>query len=185
MRVAVAAGWPNDPVLEVAIRAAAAADAPLLALVGAATFLESYAHMIPAADILAHCARHHTADAYAALLADGGRAWLAYAPTGAPVGYAVLVAATLPPGAADPRDRELLRIYVLQRFQAGGVGRVLMAAATAAARAAGAPRLVLGTHQWNAKALAFYAREGFTTVGERRFRVGASCFCDLVLARAP
>src|SRR5690606_4032999 len=36
------------------LRRATAGDAPALALVGAATFLESYAHLLPATDILAH-----------------------------------------------------------------------------------------------------------------------------------
>jgi ribosomal protein S18 acetylase RimI-like enzyme len=58
-----------------------------------------------------------------------------------------------------------------------------MSAAVEAARAAGAPRLLLGVYGGNARALAFYARQGFTEAGTRRFQVGANLYDDLVLAR--
>ena len=39
-----------------------------LALVGRATFLESYANLLPAEDILAHTEQHHAPGVYAAWL---------------------------------------------------------------------------------------------------------------------
>jgi len=49
---------PLEPgtVQPVTLRPANAADAPALALVGAATFLEAFTWMLPGADIVAHCA---------------------------------------------------------------------------------------------------------------------------------
>jgi ribosomal protein S18 acetylase RimI-like enzyme len=64
------------------------------------------------------------------------------------------------------------------------VGAQLLAAATTSARAAGAQRVLLGVKRDNSLALAFYERQGFETVGVRRFRVGANEYDDLVLARA-
>jgi ribosomal protein S18 acetylase RimI-like enzyme len=49
--------------------------------------------------------------------------------------------------------------------------------------AKGAERLVLGVHNENTKALAFYKRQGFDPIDSRRFHVGLSVFCDSVLAR--
>ncbi|HTZ70626.1 MAG TPA: GNAT family N-acetyltransferase [Acetobacteraceae bacterium] len=169
---------------QLTIRTATVGDAPALALVGAATFLETYAHMIPGPDMLAHCARQHSAETYAAWLADpAATIWLAETQVQSPVGYLVLTRATIPVGAARPDDLEVQRIYVLNRFHSTGVGFALMNLALAKANSKGASRLVLGVHKDNERALAFYKRQGFDVIDDRTFKVGESCFCDFVLAR--
>lgn len=174
----------SDPT-KLTIRVASAADAAGLALVGAATFLETYAHMIPRDDMIAHCANRHSATTYAAWLREAGNVvWLAETETaGSPVGYLVLTRATLPEDAPHPHDLEIQRIYVLQRFHRTGLGYALMNLALSHARSRGADRVVLGVHNDNARALAFYKRQGFETIGGRTFHVGASVFSDSVLAR--
>ena len=59
----------------------------------------------------------------------------------------------------------------------------MMAAAVAQARALGAERLWLAVWGENANAIGFYARQGFTQAGVRKFQVGANTYDDLVLAR--
>ena len=160
----------------VMLRVATAADAALLALVGQATFLESYAGTLGAADILAHCQGQHAPAVYESWLADSrSRCWLAQAVNGgAPVGYLVLAPAAVPVQDLDPSDLEIKRVYLLHRFQGAGLGRQLVDAAAAQARAVGSRRLLLGVYSQNHAALAFYARTGFQRVGERTFRVGNS-----------
>lgn len=166
------------------IRPAGPADADALALVGRATFLESYAGLLPAADILAHCAAQHAPEVYAGwLAADDHRLWLAEAAEGAaPVGYLVLAPPDLPVE-TRPGDVEIKRIYLLHRFQGGGLGARLMAAALDHARALGAPRALVGVFGRNEGAIAFYRRLGFEDAGVRKFQVGANTYDDLVLAR--
>lgn len=165
-----------------AIRRAVPGDEDVLALIGAATFVETYVHTVPGPDMAHHCATQHAAQRYAAWLAHGdARVWIAETSIRAPVGYLVMLPATLPEPAPDPHDLEILRIYALSRFHGQGLGRALLAEAASAARSAGARRLVLGVNGRNAKALAFYAREGFVRIGERQFRVGTSCFDDAVM----
>jgi ribosomal protein S18 acetylase RimI-like enzyme len=167
------------------IRTAIPGDEKALSLVGGATFLETYAHMIPGGDLVSHCATRHSAGAYAAWLADPSvTIWLAETEAHAPIGYLVLTRATLPVDAPHPQDLEVQRIYVLSRFQRTGMGYALMNLAVQKAVAKGAERVVLGVHKENTKALAFYQRQGFETIDERQFHVGASVFCDAVLARA-
>jgi diamine N-acetyltransferase len=167
------------------IRPCAADDAAALALVGQATFLETYATVLPASDILAHCQQEHSEAAYAGWLSKPGYGlWLAQvAETGVAVGYVMLCAPDLPTP-TDPSDLEMKRIYLLSKFQGSGVGARLMTVALDAARAAGARRVLLGVYGDNAAAIAFYARQGFTQAGVRKFRVGANTYDDLVLARA-
>ncbi len=167
-------------------RRAGVDDAPALALVGAATFLESYAHLLPAADIIAHAASQHAAGVYAGWLQDPRCAcWLAtHEPGGAPVGYLVATPPDLPLEGIDGTDWEIRRIYVLHRFHGAGLGRGLMAEATAEARRAGKRRLLLGVYSRNEPALRFYARLGFEPVGTRAFRVGNNDYHDFILAKA-
>lgn len=170
--------------MDVIIRPCGPADAAALALVGQATFLETYADVLPAADILTHCRHQHDEAVYSAWLdrADH-RLWTAeLAGTGVAVGYAVVCPPDLPV-AVGPSDRELKRIYLLSKFQGGGIGARLMAAAVEAARASGAARLLLGVYGENHAAIGFYARQGFAVAGVRKFQVGANTYDDLVLAR--
>lgn len=181
------AAAPDPPLADVRIREALPGDAAALALVGGATFLESYAPLLPAADILAHVARQHDPAAYARWLGDPHcRCWIAeHLPGGAPVGYLVATPPDLPLPDITARDLEIRRIYVLHRFQGTGLGRALMKEVLAAARAGGFARVLLGVYSRNEAALAFYDRLGFRRVGTREFKVGANEYHDYILERAP
>lgn len=91
--------------------------------------------------------------------------------------------AELPAGLAQSGDVELKRIYLLSRFHGTGLGAALMAAAVAEARTRGAPRLLLGVYANNARAIAFYRKQGFVPIGTRQYAVGAELYDDIVLAR--
>ena len=192
---------PSAPpaVEPVTLRPASASDAAALALVGAATFLEAFTWMLPGADILAHCAAHHTPEAYAKYFAKPDtRITLAVTGADVPVGYAMLCTPELPSFDVQPDDTELKRIYLFSRFRSAAtpvldasakivpglrVGQALMNAAVADARALGRKRLLLGTHAGNLQAIAFYRRNGFTEVGTRTFQVGTQCCCDLIFGK--
>ena len=166
------------------LREAGPGDADALALVGAASFLESFAGVIEGAAIIAHCAGVHTPAAYRDALGGvedgGGRAWLALAePGGAPIGYALACPPDLPGARAG--DVELKRIYALARWHGSGLGPALLDRVIAAF--ADAPRLVLGVYRGNARAIAFYRKHGFDEIGTRRFDVGGTLYDDVVLAR--
>ncbi len=169
---------------QVVVRAGSAADAAALAVVGAATFLEAFAGLVPGGSILAHCFKNHVAAVYEAYFErPETRVWLAeVAPGAAPVGYAMLTAADFPLELMSDGDLELRRIYLFSRFQGGGAGRQMMEAAIASAREQGARRLLLGVHPENGRAIAFYLKNGFVQVGTRSFQVGGSVFVDPVFA---
>ena len=197
---------PTRPGTEaVTLRAATAADAPALALVGAATFLEAFTWMLPGADIIAHAGRNHQAEVYARYLAhpDSRIALAEVVPGGAPVGYAMLTAPEMPSFDVQRGDIELKRIYLLSRFRSAATpvlarserdeelkpvpglraGQALMNFAVDEARTMRRTRLLLGTHAGNAQAIAFYRRNGFVEAGTRTFQVGSQVCCDLIFAR--
>lgn len=169
--------------MEITIRPCGAQDAAALTLVAQATFLQTYAETIPLADILAHCADNLGEALHAEWLARPGHSfWLAeIAGTGAPVGYAM----SCPPDLqipTEPGDIELRRIYLLHRFHGGGAGGRLLDAVIRAAREGGFKRLLLSVFGENPNAIAFYARQGFTQAGVRKFWIGPNDYDDLVLA---
>jgi ribosomal protein S18 acetylase RimI-like enzyme len=166
------------------VRSASVSDVDSLALVGAATFLETFAGVLDGAAIVAHCQREHSPATYERYLGTGAQAWLAESDPGrAPVGFALLADTDLPGSAPDGGDIELKRIYALSRFHGGGLGGELMRRAVEEARRRRARRLLLGVYAGNARAQAFYAKSGFAKIAERRFRVGDREYDDLVLAR--
>jgi ribosomal protein S18 acetylase RimI-like enzyme len=183
---------PVEALETVRLRRATEADAAALALVGGATFLEAFTWMLPGVDIIAHAAKNHTAEAYAAYLSKPEtRVTLAVTGEDAPVGYAMLTAPELPSFAVQPTDIELKRIYLFSRFRSAPMvgdsalrpAQALMNAAVADARALGRTRLLLGTHAGNLRAIAFYRRNGFAEAGTRTFQVGTQVCCDLIFAK--
>ncbi len=164
------------------IRTATAADTDRLALIGAATFLDGFAGILPGEAIVAHIPRHHSSQSYARCLADAAVCWLVEATAGgAPLGYAMVTRPDLPD--TRPGDLELKRIYLLSRMHGSGAGTALMIRAIDHARAQGAARLLLGVYARNDRAISFYRRHGFAAIGTRRFQVGDQLFDDLILAR--
>lgn len=163
------------------IRAAGQGDVDALALVGAATFLESFAGILDGAALLNHCQNQHAAAAFAAYLAKGAQAWLVEVEPGhAAVGYALLTPPEL--DAARDGDIELKRIYLLSRFHGMGMAQALMDTVQQVA-AQDHTRLLLGVKDDNHRALSFYRRQGFARIGKRQFNVGGLMYQDLVLAR--
>lgn len=170
---------------EISIRRAQPDDEEALALVGQATFLETFSGILDGAAIVGHCRKAHSAAQYRQWLDDAGAAiWLVeVSPGDAPVGYLVVARPELP--MADPsQDLELKRIYLLGRYQGGGTGKKMLAQAVAHAESAGAARLLLGVYAGNASAIGFYKRQGFTDLTTRQFNVGGRAYDDYVMSLA-
>ena len=196
----------SDPIESITLRHATLADAPALALAGAGTFLEAFTWMLPGADIVAHCLKHHTAEVYARYMQHADtRVTVAVTSSavgfedepGSVVGYALLCVPELPTFDVLPTDIELKRIYLLSRFRTAPVldaadsslpglrpAQALLDATVADARTLGRNRLLLGTHAGNLRAIAFYRRNGFTEAGTRTFQVGNQVCSDLIFAKA-
>jgi ribosomal protein S18 acetylase RimI-like enzyme len=168
---------------EIEVRRCVPGDEEALALVGAATFLETFAGLLEGPDILAHCQVQHAVSQYGAWLADAKYTLCLAELRGAPVGFVVLSPPDLPV-AMTQDDIELKRIYLLHRFQGGGLGRRLVGWSVAEARSLGKKRLLLGVKADNTAALAFYDRVGFVRIGERKFLVGTMLCDDYILSLA-
>jgi ribosomal protein S18 acetylase RimI-like enzyme len=171
---------------EISLRACTVDDALALATIGSATFLESFAGILEGTSILMHCQNQHSVETYRKYLAHPDtKAWLAVVQPGdAPIGYAMLTAPDLPLTDLSDADIELKRIYVFSRYQRAGAGKLLFDQALLSAKETGKSRLLLGVHAENARALAFYRKNGFEQVGIRTFQIGEMIYDDLVLGRS-
>jgi hypothetical protein len=195
---------PDTTEETVTLRPATLADCDALALIGAATFLEAFTWMLPGSEIVAYCKEHHTAEGYAAYLAKPNTR-ITIATAGpfphdqAPVGFAMVCDPELPTIETHPTDIELKRIYIFSRFRSVPIdpateaaidsypgvrpAQALLDLAIANGRALGRTRLLLGVNDGNRRALNFYHRNQFATIGKRPFQVGSLTCSDLILAK--
>lgn len=167
---------------EITVRRATTGDEDALALVGQATFLETFSGVLDGSAIVEHCRAAHSSAQYGQWLNDPSyMVWVAeVSPGNAPVGYLVLAPPDLPLADAS-RDLELKRIYLLGRYHGGGTGKRLLAQALEHARSVGAARLLLGVYAGNDAAIGFYRRHGFSNLTDRKFNVGGRTYDDHVL----
>ncbi|TFC69987.1 N-acetyltransferase [Cryobacterium sp. TMT2-4] len=177
------------------IRTATATDAAALAELAVATFaLACPPHT--SAEAIAAFLRDVLAEGnFDAYLADPDRLILVAevageaGAAGVMLGYTMLVFAE--PADDDARaaatirpTAELSKCYLRAETHGRGVAAALMNATMDAARARGAAGNWLGVNQENARAIRFYEKNGFVTVGEKRFLVGERYEDDFVLERA-
>ncbi|MFW2512496.1 GNAT family N-acetyltransferase [Demequina sp. SO4-13] len=110
--------------------------------------------------------------------------WVGYAEDGAPV--ASIVARWSPYAETAPGDVELKRLWVDPGHRGHGHARVMLGAAEATARKAGATRLILETGTGQPEAMALYESAGWTPMapyGEYRDEPDSRCYAKHLATR--
>lgn len=100
-----------------------------------------------------------------------------------PIGYAKLCTKSEDPSITDQDTVEIERIYADQAEIGRGVGAALMRACLDIAEDLKCRTIWLGVWERNERAIRFYERWGFATVGARRFALGSELQNDQVMAR--
>jgi ribosomal protein S18 acetylase RimI-like enzyme len=167
------------------IRTATPADAEPLAALAQRTFRDTFADDNSADDIEAYVRNSFSLDRVRVELADNANTFLLAFMDGQkhPDGYAKLRTGTTDRSVTGEDPVELQRLYVDRSAIGHGVGAALMQASLDAARSAGHRTLWLGVWERNARAIAFYERWQFETVGDHEFRLGSDPQRDLIMAR--
>lgn len=101
----------------------------------------------------------------------------------APIGYVTACPAHLPHPDVAPGDGEVQRLYILQGYQGGGRGTLLLNTALDWLERGGPRTLWIGVWGENYGAQRFYARHGFGIVGEYSFMVGDHADRELITRR--
>lgn len=164
------------------IRKALESDAAALAALAERTFRDAFGAVNAAVDVDLHCARKYTPARQAAEIADPQMATVVVEHEGELVGYAQL-RRRASPAVAESAAVEVQRFYLLQAWHGTGLAHELMADAIARAAAMGANVVWLGVWEHNPRAIRFYEKHGFTTVGEQPFVLGKDPQRDLVMVR--
>lgn len=100
------------------------------------------------------------------------------------IGYVQLSDVRIPIEGASAADQELYALYIRSDRQGTGVGKALIEAALAHERFRNARNIYLDVWEENMRALGFYTRYGFRTVGWRDFVMnGRVLGSDLVMMR--
>lgn len=165
------------------IRPATVRDAAALSALARRTFSDAFAADNAPDDLAAFLDATYTPAIQSRELADGALKYLVAEQAGVLVAYALLRTGKISPFVNDPTALELQRIYVDQSHHGTGLAQSLMASVLAEAARLGAGALFLGVWERNAKALRFYAAQGFREVGTQTFVVGSDPQQDLVLVR--
>ncbi|NWG52959.1 MAG: GNAT family N-acetyltransferase [Hydrogenophilaceae bacterium] len=155
----------------VVYRDATCADAPALTRHWRDTFMATFGHLYPPADIEAYFAKHDEAQTVREIEDASSRCRLAL-DAGRIIAAAKMGAYKLPVDPVGARVRELHRLYVVEEAKGAGVAAALMDWTIAAALGEGADALYLGVWRFNHRAQRFYRRYGFEIVGEYEFVVG-------------
>lgn len=168
------------------IRTATPADAEALAALAERTFRDTFADDNSTDDMEAYIRDSFSLDRVRAELADHLNTFLLAFMDGEKRldGYAKLRTGTTDPSVTGPYPVELQRLYVDRSAMGHGVGATLMQASLDAARSAGHRTLWLGVWERNARAISFYERWQFETVGDHIFRLGSDHQTDLIMARS-
>ena len=164
------------------VRLATRHDVPSLSALAHRTFVATYADQNPPGLVDAHADATFTLDRQAAELAAPGMTTLVAEEDGALVGYALL-ADTPPPEevVVAHAPLQLARLYVDAPAQGRGVGSALLGQAIRVAAAAKYDRLWLTVWSRNPRAIAAYARWGFTDVGRTVFEMAGDRQVDRVM----
>ncbi|GAA4477102.1 GNAT family N-acetyltransferase [Rhodococcus olei] len=174
--------------MTVSVARATEADAAELAAVAAVTFPLACPPSVTDDDVADFLDTVLSRSRFSEYVAAPDRTVLAATAGGTILGYAMLVDGL--PDDPDVREAvtilptvEISKLYVLPDHHGEGVSHRLMDAALAHARASGAAGVWLGVNQQNVRAQRFYAKQGFVTVGTKRFKVGDQLHHDFVMQK--
>jgi len=169
---------------QLTIRRGTVADAAALTDFGRRTFSDTFAADNDPADMAAYLAEAFTPQKQASELAQPECTCLLAEYDGALAGMAYVIDRSANDVVQGHHLVELQRFYVDTPWHGRGVARALMDAVVDTSRTLGGDVLWLGVWERNARAIAFYRKQGFERVGAKTFRLGADVQTDDVMVRA-
>lgn len=154
-------------------------------------FDKTYGPLCRAADVDAYMASELTPSQFLRILTSPTSWVFAAIIDGEWVGYAHLRLAPLPDGiqsrqlaAPSTTPMEVSRFYVSRKFQGAGVAQQMLGIVLAHAELQGSPSMWLSVWQENARAVAFYKKWGFTSIGYAKFLMGEDLQDDFIMERS-
>lgn len=169
---------------EISIRTAGGDDAGLLAELGRQTFYDAFAAQNNPEDLAAYLQKAYGFRQQLEELTDARTTFLIAHINKEPVGYAKLFRGEAPACLSTQSPPiEIARFYSAKKYIGRGVGPTLMQACLDEAYRGGFQTVWLGVWEKNPRAITFYSKWGFETVGSHIFVVGNDPQTDLLMAK--
>jgi ribosomal protein S18 acetylase RimI-like enzyme len=149
-------------------------DAALLATIGGITLLQSHGHSAPAEIMQAYVDKSFSEEACLAELLDENNIFHAIFYNNQPAGYSKIVFNYRHPAVALQPVTKMERLYLLKEFYKLKLGQQLMQHAIDLSKEAGEKGMWLNVWKGNERAIRFYQKQGFETVGESDFVLTAT-----------
>jgi ribosomal protein S18 acetylase RimI-like enzyme len=166
------------------IRRATPDDVAAAAELGAATFVETFGHLYAPEDLQTFLEKSHSQESWSRTLADPRRAvWLVEHESGRKIGFLVVGVCKLPVQQMEAEAGEVQQLYVLSEFHNLRLGARLMELGLEWLESQGRTPVYIGVWSENYGAHRFYARYGFSKVGEYGFPVGKTVDREFILKR--
>lgn len=165
--------WERRPIMSAPITYSRADTTQLARLgqLGAELFVDTFGHLYSDEDLQAYLAKVYSVEGLKSDLDSGRVIWVAEQGDQW-IGYCKMGPFGLPFDTAGRRAVELKQMYVRREYQGQGVADGLMQIFLEWAASQDAEDLYISCWSENHRALAFYARHGFQTVGAYTFWVG-------------
>lgn len=155
-----------------------------MAALGGATFTEAFGPLYPPEDLQTFLAKTHTPETWSRMLANPGFGiFVAERADGHKLGFICTGGCKLPVPELAATAGEIQQLYVLAEFHNLRLGTRLMEAGLEWLTAQGKAPLYIGVWSKNYGAQRFYARYGFSKVGEYGFQVGNTVDHEFILKR--
>jgi ribosomal protein S18 acetylase RimI-like enzyme len=144
-------------------------DATLLATIGGTTLIESHGHSAPAQVMQEYVDKSFSTETCLAELMDGNNIFHAVFYNNEPAGYSKIVFDCPHPALPLQPVTKLERLYLLNQFYDLKLGHQLLQQAIDLSSAQGEQGMWLNVWKENERAIRFYQKQGFETVGESEF----------------
>lgn len=145
------------------------ADAELLATMGKESLLQSHGHSAPAEVMQAYVEKSFSVEECGAELADAAHIFYAAYYNNVPAGY-FKISYNVPHEAVTlGQVTKLQRLYLLDNFLGLNLGQSLLQKSIELSKEAGDKGMWLNVWKENKRAIRFYEKAGFETVGESLF----------------
>ena len=169
--------------VNIVIRTGASSDATALAELAARTFQQTFAADNRPEDMALHLARAYGTSQQQRELLDPDITTLLVEVDLELAGYAQVRSGVVPECVAGESPIELWRFYIDHAWHGRGIAQALMRRVELEASRRGGQTLWLGVWERNARAQAFYRKNGFVDAGSHVFMVGTDAQTDHILVR--